>query len=472
MSTDRNAVTFPEGFTWGTATSSYQIEGGRFEGGRGETIWDEFSHTSGKTRNGDTGDTACDHYHRFREDVKLLQRLGVKAYRFSIAWSRIQPLGFGQANPEGISFYNQLIDELLKNGIEPWVTLYHWDLPLELHTRFNGWLNPGIAGFFGDYADVCFRSFGDRVKRWITVNEAWVVSACGYGIGEIAPGIISGTAPYIAGHNLLRAHGKAVEVYRSRYQATQGGIIGITNNCDWREPATDAPADFAAAQRALEFFLGWFADPIYLGDYPAAMRTRLKDRLPEFSREDAALIFSSNDFFGLNHYSTNLAADAETSFHDKPQESRAADLGQTVLRDPDVLLSSDPTWRKTAMGWNVVPGGLEKLLCWISDRYGSPKIFITENGCATCGHDTETLLNDDFRIDFIDSYLRSCLRAIERGVDLKGYFLWSLLDNFEWSHGYSKRFGLHHVDFETLERTPRKSASWYSRLIETNGMPD
>lgn len=454
-------ITFPDDFTWGTATSSYQIEGGRFEGGRGKTIWDFFSHTPQKIRNDDTGDIACDHYHRFKEDVSLLRQLGVKAYRFSIAWSRIQPQGFDTPNNEGIRFYNQLIDELLTNGIEPWVTLYHWDLPLELHTRFNGWLNPVTADFFSEYADICFKNFGDRVKHWITINEAWVIAIHGYGSGDFAPGIKSLTAPYIVGHNLLRAHGKAVAVYRSKYQASQKGIIGITNNCDWREPATCNSKDVAAAQRALEFFLGWFADPIYLGDYPETMRTRLKDRLPEFSKEDISLINNSNDFFGLNHYSTNLVSDVNDPVPDKKRN---------IFHDSGTRLSSDPAWDKTAMDWNVVPEGLEKLLCWITKRYYHPKIFITENGCSTPDHDKESFLNDNFRIDFIDRYLRSCLSALEKGVDLKGYFLWSFLDNFEWTHGYAKRFGLHYVDFETLERTPKKSVSWYSKVIENNGL--
>ncbi|PKK89023.1 MAG: beta-glucosidase [Candidatus Wallbacteria bacterium HGW-Wallbacteria-1] len=447
---------FPHDFVWGTATSSYQIEGGVSEGGRGETIWDIFSHTPGKVHNNQNGDIACDHYHRFKEDVALLKALGVTAYRFSIAWSRIQPTGRGKPNKEGLEFYNALIDELIENGIEPWITLYHWDLPLELHTDFNGWLNPEIADFFALYADICFENFGDRVKHWITINEAWVISLCGYGSGVFAPGIQSKTAPFIAGHNLLRAHGRAASLYRTKYQTPQKGVIGMTNNCDWREPATADEADIQAAQRANEFFLGWFADPIYFGKYPDCMRMRLGKRLPEFSAEESAMIKNSSDFFGLNHYSTELVSELKKPSHNTEY---------SIFNECGVKLSSDPSWKKTAMGWNIVPQGLEKLLCWIDGRYNQPEIYITENGCATEDTDKDASLNDQSRIDYLNGYLQSCRSSISKGVKLRGYFLWSLMDNFEWAHGYEKQFGIHHVDYKTLERTPKKSAEWYKAII-------
>jgi len=253
---------FPPDFTWGCATASYQIEGTWLEGGKGLSIWDAFSHTPGKILHGHTGDVACDHFHRYKEDIALMAAMGLPAYRFSLSWPRIQPAGYGKPNPEGIRFYSDLIDELLKHHITPWVTLYHWDLPLSLQTEFDGWLNPKIADFFCDYADICFSHFGDRVKHWITFNEPWITAIIGYGQGVFAPGRFSTSEPYQATHQMLRSQGMAVALYRRKYQH-QKGEIGIANNCDWREPKTESEKDQQAAQRALEFLLGWFADPIY-----------------------------------------------------------------------------------------------------------------------------------------------------------------------------------------------------------------
>ncbi len=452
---------FPEGFAWGCATASYQIEGAWLEGGKGLSIWDAFTHLPGKIKNGDTGDVSCDHYHRFKEDVRLMASQGLKAYRFSIAWSRILPQGRGDVNAEGIRFYSELIDALLAEGITPWVTLYHWDLPLALQMEMDGWRNPEIADLFADYAAVCFEAFGDRVKNWITLNEPWVVSIFGHANGVMAPGRVSQTEPYQVAHQLLRAHGKAVAVYRNRFQSAQQGRIGITNNCDWREPYTDAVDDKAAAQRALEFFLGWFADPIYLGDYPEVMRQRLGDRLPTFSDEDKALIMGSSDFFGLNHYSTLYAADV-----------KAGEIVETdpygnggMSEDQDVNLISDPNWKKTFIGWNVVPWGCRKMLHWIDQRYGRPEIIITENGCTCDDQLVDGQVEDIDRIEFLRLYLEQCRQAIDEGVNLRGYFAWSFLDNFEWALGYSQRFGLNYVDYASGQRYPKASAKWYSNLI-------
>ncbi len=444
---------FPEGFTWGAATSSYQIEGAAREGGRGPSIWDTFSHTPGKVQRGETGDVACDHYHRWREDVALMAELGLPAYRFSLSWPRIQPTGYGAPNPEGVRFYSELIDALLERGITPWVTLHHWDLPAALQMEHDGWLNPRIADFFADYARICFERFGDRVKHWITLNEPWVMARAGFGDGSFAPGRVSEVEPYRAAHQMLRAHGRAVDLYRREFQARQGGVIGLTANCDWREPATDSEADRAAAERAVEFFLGWFADPVWLGDYPASMRERLGERLPAFTDEDRALLRGSSDFFGLNHYFTAYAAHADEG-------------------DDGVALRHDPAWERTAMDWPVVPWGLRRLLGWIDARYGRPEIVITENGCALHDRREGGRVDDPRRIDFLARYLAECHRAIEAGVRLKGYFVWSLLDNFEWTAGYAKRFGLHYVDFATLERTPKSSAFWYRRVIAENGIAE
>ncbi|OPZ72740.1 MAG: Beta-glucosidase A [bacterium ADurb.Bin478] len=455
---------YPDRFIWGAATSSYQIEGAWLLGGKGLSIWDAFCHTPGRIYQGQTGDIACDHYHRFREDVALMKAMGLQAYRFSIAWPRIQPLGYGKANAEGIAFYSALIDELLANGITPWVTLYHWDLPLTLQLEKDGWLNPEMPALFRAYADLCFEHFGDRVKNWITFNEPWVAAILGYGQGVFAPGRISNVEPYQAAHHLLLSHAQTVQLYRSKYRE-QSGRIGLANNCDWREPRTDSPADQDAAQRALEFFLGWFADPIFLGDYPQVMRERVKERLPVFSDQERDELKGSADFFGLNHYTTMLA-----------QDSRGAKISQEVYgngglsEDQEVQLSTDPSWQKTEMGWSIVPWGIRKLLHWIDARYAHPAIVITENGCACPDVVDKGVVHDPLRIAYLSSYLGEVYNALSAGVDVRGYFLWSLMDNFEWASGFSKRFGLHYVDFATGARIGKDSAKWYSHVIRQNGI--
>lgn len=458
-------IQFPKDFVWGTATAAYQIEGGWQEGGKGLSIWDAFTHTPGKIAEGHTGDVTCDHFHKFREDVSLMAELGLKAYRLSLSWSRILPQGRGEINPEGIQFYSDLIDALLEKNITPWVTLYHWDLPLALQMEMDGWRNPEIADVFADYAAVCFEHFGDRVKNWITLNEPWVVSIFGHGNGIMAPGRKSNAEPYQVAHQLLRSHGKAVQVYREHFQENQKGVIGITNNCDWREPLTDSENDKEAAQRALEFFLGWFADPIYLGDYPACMKERVGKRLPEFSEEDKALLKDSSDFFGLNHYSTLFAS------HIDPDEEVEIDPygNGGISEDQDVNLTSDPNWEKTDMGWNVVPWGCRKMLQWIDARYGSPDIYITENGAALDDHLEDGKVEDPRRINFLKGYLSECQNAIDSGAKLKGYFLWSFMDNFEWASGFTKRFGIVYSDYASGKRYPKSSAHWYGQVCQDNG---
>jgi len=464
-------MNFPQDFTWGVATSSYQIEGGHDADGKGPSIWDAFSRIPGRIHAGDTGDVACDHFHRFREDVAMMARLGIPAYRFSISWPRLMPTGRvddrGTINPEGIRFYDQLIDTLLEHGIEPWVTLYHWDLPLALQTERDGWLNPSIADDFTAYARLCFQSFGDRVKHWITFNEPWVVAILGYGQGVFAPGRTSTSEPYTAGHHILRSHAKAVRCYREEF-AHHGGRIGITNNCDWREPLTGKPEDRAAAERALEFYLGWFADPVFKsGDYPPVMRERVGDRLPHFTEAERAELSGSSDFFGLNHYTTMFAAEAS---RDSGKQSVYGNGG--ISEDQDVDLSVDPSWPLTHFQWAVVPWGCRKLLRWIADRYGNPPLYITENGCAL--EDVvspDGSVDDPDRIDFYQGYLAACHEALGDGVDLRGYFAWSLMDNMEWASGYKFRFGLVHIDRETLARTPKHSALWYGGVARHNALP-
>ena len=454
---------FPKDFIWGSATSSYQIEGAVNEGGRGRSIWDLFCEQPGRVLNGDTGAVACNHYSLFEQDVKLMAELGLKAYRFSIAWPRIQPSGLGEPNLTGITFYNKLIDCLLEYNIEPWITLYHWDLPENLYQNHNGWLNSNIVDYFGEYARICFESFGDRVKHWITLNEPWCSAVLGYGNGHHAPGHTDNIEPYIAAHNLLLSHAQAVDIYR-KMDINNDGVIGITNNCDFRYPLTDSKEDQAAAQRSLEFFLGWFADPIWKGDYPEVMKNMVGDKLPIFTEEQRKLLYQSSDFFGLNHYSSMYASEPSK---DNIEDISIAGNGG-MIEDQNVHLSVDSSWKQTQMDWSIVPDGCKELLKWIDLRYNQPIIYITENGCAQDEPNEEKGINDDGRVEFFKGYVNACHEAIESGVNLRGYFAWSLMDNFEWAWGYERRFGLCRVDFNTLKRTPKKSALWYKDLIQKN----
>ena len=451
-------------FVWGTATAAYQIEGGAFEGGRGFSIWDAFSRIPGRVLNMENGDVACDSYHRYPEDIAMLRQLGVDAYRFSIAWPRIQPTGRGEPNPEGIAWYNRLIDSLLAAGITPYVTLYHWDLPLDLQMAHDGWLNREIVGDFSRYAEICFRAFGDRVKHWITFNEPWCVSVLGHGQGVFPPGRISPDEPYVAAHNILLAHAEAVRVFRD---SGREGVIGITNNCDWREPLTDSAEDRAAAQRAVEFFYGWFTDPVVFGDYPTVMRERLGKRLPEFTSRERELLTGSADFLGLNHYSTLYA-----SATPPPSNSDVGPNGNGGMSaDQEVYYSTDPAWEQTDMLWNIVPWGFRKMLNWIAARYPGYPIYVTENGCACAEPDAISALNDDQRCRFLKGYIGALTDAIEEdGLDVRGYFCWSLLDNFEWAQGYSKRFGLIRCSPGSLERVPKKSFFVYRDLIRASAL--
>ncbi|HZL12262.1 MAG TPA: GH1 family beta-glucosidase [Prolixibacteraceae bacterium] len=456
---------FTNGFVWGTSTSSYQIEGAAFDDGKGPSIWDAFVRIPGKTVNSEHADVACDFYHTYREDIALMAKMGIKAFRFSFSWPRILPSGKGEINELGIQFYSDMIDCLLENNIEPWATLYHWDLPLELQMAHDGWLNPNIAEDFAQYADICFEHFGNRVKNWITINEPWVVAILGYGQGVFAPGRVSKTEPYLAAHNELRAHAQAVKIYREKYQAEQKGQIGISLNCDWREPLTDKPEDHEAAERALLFFAGWFADPIWVGDYPEEMRRRIGHKLPQFTPEEKEMLVGSSDFFGLNHYTTMFAANAKET-----DEKQSVYGNGGISEDQNVDLSVDPAWETTSMDWAVVPWGFRKLLEWIDKRYSHPAIIVTENGMSNDDSVVNGEVIDTPRINFIKNYLEASHEAMQNGVNLQGYFAWSLLDNFEWALGYQKQFGLVHVDMKTLERTPKASAYWYSGVVKNNGI--
>lgn len=459
-SSKRQSYAFPPGFVWGVATSSYQVEGAVKEDGRGPSIWDTFTAVPGNILDGSDGSVACDHYHRVVEDVKLMKSLNVKAYRFSIAWPRIIPNGTGEMNSRGVAFYNMLIDTLLEHEIEPWVTLFHWDLPDPLYTQYGGWLDRDhTVEAFGQYARVCFQNFGDRVKRWITINEAWTVAVLGHAMGDHAPGHKSSTEPYIVAHNLILAHATAAHIYRTEFAAEQGGLVGISNPGDFRYPLTSSQNDKEAAERAILFQFGWITDPLFLGDYPHQMRERLGSRLPEFSEADRQLVLGSADFIGLNYYSSLQAS--------TPSEKPS---WEGYWADMEITFSSDPAWEKNDMGWDVVPDGIREMLLFISNRYNHPPIFVTENGTAEPEDDAATAIADEKRREFYEGHLRACAQAMENGnVNLLGYFAWSLMDNFEWQYGYQRRFGICRVDYDTLERTPKSSGEWYRDTIGSNG---
>lgn len=456
---------FPNDFIWGCSTSAYQIEGAWDQDGKGPSIWDAFSQIPGKVHNSENAKQAADHYHHWAGDVDLMAGLGLQAYRFSISWPRLLPHGRGRVNRKGIEFYSRLIDRLLEKNIEPWPTLFHWDLPLTLQFENDGLLNPAIVDAFEEYADVCFSHFGDRVKHWLTFNEPWVYAIFAHGYGVMAPGRQSHSEPYRVAHHFLLAHGRIVRRYRETYQSRQNGRISLALNCDWREPLTDRPEDKAAAQRALEFYLGWFADPIFLGDYPESMRAGVGSRLPAFTPEEIEMVKGSADFFGLNHYTTLYAAQSSgIDLRDHPYDNGG------FSSDQQVELSSDPNWPKTEMGWNIVPQGLTQLLHWIDQRYQKPDIYITENGCAWPDQPRQGVVEDPSRIAYLSDYIRAAHQAITEGVRLKSYFVWSLLDNFEWALGFSKRFGLYYIDYETGQRIPKSSARWYRDVIKAGGL--
>jgi beta-glucosidase len=443
------ATLFPEGFVWGAATASYQIEGGATEDGRGESIWDRFSHTPGKVLNGDTGDVADDHYHRWPQDIQLMTFLGLKAYRFSIAWPRIIPDGIGAVNRAGLDFYDRLVDGLLAAGIEPFVTLYHWDLPQSLQDK-GGWPNRDVVGWFADYAAVVSRRLGDRVRRWITHNEPWVASFLGYATGEHAPGLKDPKAAVQAAHHLLLSHGQAVSILRQ--SGNDGTQVGITLNLSWVDAASEEPADVEAARRYDGFLNRFFLDPVFEGAYPADMLALYGNAAPRVEPDDLAQISAPIDFLGVNYYSRAVvAADPESP------------LGTRALQ---------PSGSEyTAMGWEVHPEGLYKLLRRLHEDYGPQAMYITENGCAFPDEVEDGQVRDPRRLSYLREHFIQAARAIEEGVPLRGYFVWSLLDNFEWAFGYSRRFGIVYVDYATQERILKDSALWYKQVIATNAVP-
>ena len=455
------AALLPAGFELGVAMASYQIEGAVHEDGRGTSVWDTFSHTPGRVARGDTGDMACDHYHRYREDVALMADLGVDAYRLSVAWPRVQPDGRGRANRAGLDFYSRLVDELLGAGITPLVTLYHWDLPQALQDA-GGWPERDTAHRFAEYAGIVSEHLGDRVSRWITLNEPYCSSVLGYGTGRHAPGIRDAGATLAAAHHLLLGHGLAVRAMRER---DRDASYGITLNLEPVSALTDRPEDREAADRSLLLSNLLFTEPVLRGAYPEEARTTWSEVSDfGFLREgDLEVTSTPVDFLGVNYY---FPARVRAVPHEEPVAALRLidDLGAA-----SPLLADDEV---TEMGWPVDADGIRRLMLWLHERYpGLPPVYVTENGRASADRVSDDGVDDRDRIRYLDDHLRALAGAVEAGVDVRGYFVWSLLDNFEWAAGYAKRFGLVHVDYESQRRLPKASFGWYQELLAARAGP-
>jgi beta-galactosidase len=449
-------VAFNKAFVWGAATSSYQVEGGVREDGKGQNIWDVFTKERGRIYNSQNGDTACDHFHKFREDIALMKEIGIRAYRFSIDWSRVIPDGAGEVSEKGLAFYDRLVDELLANGIEPYVTLYHWELPYELYKR-GGWMNPQIVEWFGRYAAVISERLSGRVTNYFTINEPQCFIGLGFLTGEHAPGLISPLRDtFEMAHNVLKAHGRAVQMLRAN--SRQALQIGFAPTCGMCYPASDSPEDVEAARRAMfslnpddgnwTWNIPWWSDPVLLGRYPEEGLARYEAYLPKITDEDMKLISEPVDIYGQNIYNgrcIRMGADG------RPEEVRRYE-----------------GFPRTASDWPVTPEALYWGPKFLYERYHRP-LYITENG-ASC-HDLLSVdgkVHDPNRVEFMRQYLHE-LSLVSDEIDLRGYFYWSLMDNFEWSKGYSERFGLVYVDYQTQQRTLKDSAYWYGDIIRENG---
>jgi len=445
---------FPKGFAWGTATASYQIDGATAQDGRGPCVWDMLCRKPGAVFEGHNGDVACDHYNRYAEDVALMKELGHNAYRFSVSWSRVMPEGKGKVNEKGLEFYDRLIDALLAAGVEPWLTLFHWDLPLALYHE-GGWLNPASPDWFADYAQVVVDRLGDRVGHWMTLNEPQVYLGHGHHTGEHAPGDKLRWAEVLrAGHHSLIAHGKGVQVIRAR--AKRPSIVGFAPVVGPSIPVTNDPKDIEAARKATfsvngqtTFSHTWWMDPVFFGNYPADGLELYKEELPPIGPDDMKTICQPIDFFGANTY-----------------------MGQYVKAGPDGSAEQvEPLWgqARTGFDWPITPEALYWGPKFMYERYGKP-VAITENGMSCIDWvSLDGKVHDPQRIDFLARYIGEFKRAATDGVETCGYFQWSFMDNFEWAEGYKQRFGLVYVDFQTQKRTPKDSAYWYRDVIASNG---
>lgn len=459
-------VSFPEGFVWGTATASYQIEGAVAEDGRGPSIWDTYSHTPGRTLNGDTGDVACDHYHRWADDLDLVAELGVDAYRFSIAWPRVMPSGKGAVNRAGLGFYDRLVDGLLDRGITPVATLYHWDLPQPLEDA-GGWPVRSTALAFEEYAAVVTRALGDRVPVWTTLNEPWCSAFLGYGSGVHAPGRHDPADALTAAHHLNLAHGLAGAVIREQVPGSQ---LSITLNLHVARPASDSAADVDAARRIDAVANRVFLEPILRGSYPADLLadTASVTDWGFVADGDLALIGRGVDMLGVNYYSTATVREAAEGASAGNDGHGASQYSPWPGADRVDFLP--PTGPLTAMGWNIDPSGLTELLVRVGRDYPGLPLMITENGAAFADEVSgDGAVHDPLRQDYLARHLAAAEEAIEAGVDLRGYFAWSLLDNFEWGYGYDRRFGLIRVDYDTQRRTIKDSGRWYAGVAAGNG---
>lgn len=443
-------IEFPKNMKWGAATAAYQIEGAAFEDGRGPSIWDTFSHTPGKVFNGDNGDVACDSYHRYEEDIKLMKELGIDVYRFSVSWSRIFPSGTGEVNMKGLRYYHNLVDALLENGIEPMCTLYHWDLPQSLQDK-GGWNNRETVEAFANYSEYMFKAFSKKIKSWITINEPWCASFLSNFIGIHAPGNHDLQLATTISHHLLLAHGKAVTRFRA---LGIEGDIGYAPNLEWLEPFSSKQEDIDACNRGMGFFIEWFFDPVFKGNYPKFMLEWFEKKGVTLSIEDGDMetINQAIDFVGINYYTGSVGR------YKKDEE----------LFD---LEKVDIGYEKTDLNWNIYPDGFFKALSKLKDQYGSVPIYITENGACYNDEVENDRVKDQGRINYVKQHLTSLKRSMDSGVNIKGYLTWSLLDNFEWAEGYDKRFGLIHINFNTMERTKKDSYYWYKQTIK-NGWFD
>ncbi|CAI9088500.1 OLC1v1022836C1 [Oldenlandia corymbosa var. corymbosa] len=474
-----NRTSFPEGFVFGTATSSYQVEGGWNSDGKGLSNWDYFSHKyPDKLENNSNGDVAADSYHKYKEDVKLLKEMNTDSYRFSISWSRLIPTGKINKgiNERGIQYYNNLIDELVANGLTAAVTLFHWELPQALENEYGGFLSPKIIKDYLDFVNLCFERFGDRVKLWITFNEPYSYSNFGYDNGLSVPGRCSswlngncsagdsGTEPYTVSHHQLLAHAYAVQLYRTKYQAQQKGIIGMTNVCNWMVPMTNSSLDMRAAKRSLDFMYGWFMNPLVYGDYPKTMKAVVGNRLPKFTHEESKLLKGSYDFHGVNYY-TAMYASHSSNPPNKTHARYITDyLADLIATRQGVLIGEE-----AGSNWlHSYPKGLWHLLLYVQRKYNNPVIYITENGVDEINDASlplEQALQDDFRIRYYYRHLQFLRKAIKNGVRVRGFYGWSLIDNFEWLNGYSVRFGFNFVDYNTLKRHRKLSSYCFSTCI-------
>ncbi|KAL6643472.1 hypothetical protein ACP70R_018238 [Stipagrostis hirtigluma subsp. patula] len=466
--TNLTRQSFPQGFVFGTASSAYQVEGSALKDGRGPCIWDTFLKHPGSTPDNSTANVTVDEYHRYMDDVDNMVRVGFDAYRFSISWSRIFPSGTGKINKDGVDYYHRLIDYMLANHITPYVVLYHYDLPQVLQDQYNGWLSPRIVSDFEKFADFCFKTYGDRVKNWFTINEPRMMAVHGYSDGFFPPGRCTGcknggnsaTEPYIAAHHLLLSHAAAVNTYREKYKAHQKGKIGILLDFVWYESLTSSKDDQFAAHRARMFTLGWFLHPITYGHYPESMEAIVMSRLPNFTHEQSALVKGSADYIGINHYTSYYAS------------HYINDTEKSYKNDWHVKLSYEregvPIGKKGYSDWlYVVPWGIYKAVIWTKEKFNNPVIIIGENGIDQAGNDKlPEALYDSFRIDYFDKYLHELKCALDDGANVIGYFAWSLLDNFEWRMGFTSKFGLVYVDRQTFERYPKDSARWFRKVIK------